>query len=543
MISTDVMEQEIVLFAISMILSAAVIHFAISAALAHGIADHPGGHKQHDTITPFVGGVGILAVLSVALFLLFTTYPEQSLKWLSLGVGAIIIFATGFADDLWQLNYKARLIIQTIVALIMALAGGVALSSLGGLLPGLTLGLGLLAIPFTIFATIGGINALNMVDGIDGLAGTISLISLLLISIAAAISGDSPYLLLTVMLAGGAAGFLYFNLRYASQRRARVFLGDNGSMLLGFLFAWLLVDLSQGTNPAITPVTAIWLFSIPLMDTIRVMLRRVWLRKSPFTPDRNHLHHILLHAGFRIEDTVITIASLHLFFGLIGLAGLYLAVPEFVMLLGFLLVFSGYCYATLHPWYFIMALRRLHAVLGLLSVKEHGLFLGSYTAQEAENLVRLVSRELGSRADSWMQVLEKQSLQQNADKRYAVAVNIRLMNSDNITDEEIQRYVAQLQQRMMEQLGIQVREFVKRDSKNDRRILDHSNLSGIELRVAERRNPDASLLVLEVMFDKLASEQRSTSETEDSLTESQEQSLLRSVSQEKLIKLINSQEI
>lgn len=497
------LEQMIILFTLSAVLSAIVIRFAISAALTHGIADHPGGHKQHDTITPFVGGIGILVALSVALIMLLNIHPEQSTKWLSLGLGALIIFATGFADDLLQLNYKVRLIIQATVALIMTIAGGVVLSDLGNLLPGLTLELGLLAIPFTVFATIGGINALNMIDGIDGLAGTVSFVSLLLISAVAFITNDSPNFTLAVALASGTAGFLYFNLRYASQRRAKVFLGDNGSMLLGFLFAWLLVDLSQGSSPAITPVTAIWLFSIPLMDTISVMLRRVWLRKSPFTPDHNHLHHILLHAGFRIEDTVFSIASLHLLFGAIGLAGLYLGIPEFVMLLVFLIFYMGYFYVTLRPWYFIIALRHLHTLLGLIPAEKHGVFLGSYTAKEAENLVRLVSKELGPSVDSWVQVLEQRSPHWNTDKRYAVAVNIRLVNNECVTSEEMEQYVVSLKKRMMKHCGIQVRQFVERSSKNERRIHNQGNPAGNELRVAERRNPDSGSLVFEAMFDKL----------------------------------------
>lgn len=513
------MEQMIILFLFSAILSGIVIRFAISVALTHGIADHPGGHKQHDTITPFVGGVGIAAALAVALTVLFNIHPDQSFKWLSLGLGAMIIFATGFADDLFQLNYKIRLIIQTLVALIMVLAGGVILSELGGLLPGLIIGLGLLAIPFTVFATIGGINALNMIDGIDGLAGTISFVSLLLISVIAYAAGDIPNLTLAVTLAGGMAGFLYFNLRYATQRRAKVFLGDNGSMLLGFLFAWFLVDLSQAPNLAMTPVTALWLFSIPLMDTVSVMLRRIWLRKSPFSPDHNHLHHILLHAGFRIKDTVFAIASLHLLFGMIGLTGLYVGVPEFVMLISFLLIYGGYFYVTLRPWYFIVALRHLHALLRLTPTEKQGVFLGSYTAKEAENLVLLVSKELGPSVDSWVQVLENRSSHQNPEKRYVVAVNIRLASSDSATDEEIEQYITSLQQRMMERLSIQVRPFVDRGIKNDRRTQNKGNPTGKELRIKERRNPDTGSLVFEVMLDKLTPGPYRASKAENSFAE------------------------
>ena len=151
-----------------------------------------------------------------------------------------------------------------------------------------------------------------MIDGVDGLSGSVSFVTLLFIATVAFIADDRHNLMLTTALIGGVLGFLYFNLRYRKQRYARVFLGDNGSMLLGLLFAWLFVDLTQGSNPAMTPVTAIWLFSVPLMDTVSVMLRRFWLGKSPFSPDRHHLHHLMQRAGFRVSEIVFIIVLLHI---------------------------------------------------------------------------------------------------------------------------------------------------------------------------------------------------------------------------------------
>ena len=495
------------LFTFNALLSAVAIRCSILVALFFGVADHVGGHKQHDKTTPFVGGVGVLVALLMALILLIAAYPEQLSKWLALGVASVIIFATGFADDLVQLNFKMRLVIQAVVAFIMVLAGGVMLGDLGGLLSGSTLALGLFTIPFTVFSVIGGINALNMIDGIDGLAGMLSLISLLLIAAVAFVAGGSPTLTLSVALAGGMAAFLYYNLRYASQQRAKVFLGDNGSMLIGFLLAWILIDLSQKPSSAMTPVTALWLFSIPLMDTLSVVLRRIWVRRSPFMPDRTHLHHILLLAGFRIQDSVLLIASLHLLIGIMGIAGLYLGVSELVMLLGFLLIYAGYFYVTLHPWYFIIALRHLHAFLGLTPAVEHGAYLGSYTANEAAGLVRVISEELGPTFDSWVQVLERPSPPWNFNKRYAVAVNIRFASDSCKTEEEVKQHVALLQRRMMERRGIHIRQFVQRNSKNDRRIQDQGNPFNRELRLSERRNPDPKLIVFEAMFHQLAPRQ------------------------------------
>ncbi|MDZ7621333.1 MAG: MraY family glycosyltransferase [Candidatus Competibacteraceae bacterium] len=125
------------------------------------------------------------------------------------------------------------------------------------------------------------INALNMIDGLDGLSGSVSFVSLFLIAIVAFIAGENAYLSLMIILMGGVAGFLYFNLRWGTRKRAAVFLGDNGSMLLGLLFSWVLIDMSQGENRAMTPVTALWILAVPLMDAVGVMIRDIVLSSIP----------------------------------------------------------------------------------------------------------------------------------------------------------------------------------------------------------------------------------------------------------------------
>lgn len=487
------------LFILGALLSGAVIYGTMKFASKLKMADQPGGHKQHAVSTPFVGGVGIFAVLLIGLIITSNDHPDQAIKWLVLGMGGTIIFITGFVDDLIRLGHKIRLVIQSIAALIMILAGGVVLGDLGMLFSGtFTVPLGWLEIPFTVFATLGVINALNMIDGIDGLSGVVSFVSLTLIGFLTLIAGDTASFTLVVLLAGGLIGFLYFNLRYPSQRRARVFLGDNGSMLLGFIFAWLLIDLSQGVSPVMTPVTALWLFSVPLMDTASVMLRRIRRKESPFAADNNHLHHILLNAGFRVEDAVIVIGSLQLLFGTIGLAGLLLQLPEPIMFVSFLLAYFVYYYLTSRPWNFISLLRHFHAFLGLAPVKYQDLFLGSHSAGEAEELVNKVCKILGPGLDSWVHVFERQS--PGNVLRYAVVINIRLMEDDGIAEEDITQYIAQLERQMMAENGILVRQFIDRSSRNERRKLT-SYTNPAERRSFERRRANQRILQLEVMRD------------------------------------------
>ena len=391
-------------FLISVLLSILAIRSTVSLMHTLSITDRPDDeHKLHDINTPFVGGIGLLAVLCFAFILLINLHSEHFHKCIALLICSVIIWITGFLDDAMKLGYKLRLTIQALVALIMILGGGVVVSELGGLFFGFPLQLGTFGIIFTLIATVGGINALNMMDGVDGLSGSIALVSLLLIGTATYIAQDQLNLILICALAGGVVGFMYFNLRHPYQRHARVFLGDNGSMLLGVMFAWLLVDIAQNPNPSITPVTAIWLFSVPLMDMFCVMLRRVRAGQSPFTPDRQHLHHLLMKSGFRVSEIVFTITLLHGLLGMIGLVGMYSGVSEFAMLLGFLLILTGYFYLTYHPENFLSLLRNFDMLLntrfGFAPVSKSKILIGSYSAKETEELTRAISDELGPEMD------------------------------------------------------------------------------------------------------------------------------------------------
>ncbi|MBA3755958.1 MAG: undecaprenyl/decaprenyl-phosphate alpha-N-acetylglucosaminyl 1-phosphate transferase [Nitrosomonas sp.] len=483
-------------------MSIIIIRFAIFLMLTLSIADHPDDdHKLHDISTPFVGGVGVLAALCLALVVLINLYSEHFQECLVLGLCSIIIFVTGFVDDTIKLSYKPRFFIQAIVALTMVFGGGVVLSDLGGLLFGFPLQLGILGVAFTVFATIGGINALNMIDGIDGLSGSISLISLLLIGIVAFIAGDQHNLILITTLAGGVVGFLYFNLRYPSQRHARVFLGDNGSMLLGLMFAWLLVDLSQGSNPALTPVTAIWLFSVPLMDTISVMLRRMCMGQSPFKPDRQHLHHLLMKAGFRVTEIVFVVALLHSLLGIIGLTGLYMGVSEFAMLLGFLLISIGYFFLTYRSWRFVSMLRNLDILLdtrfGFAPVADYGVLSGSYTAKDIESLTKITSKGLGPDSDFWLRIFEQSSTNDNSIRYYAVTLHIQPNKENCASKEKLEQYVTLLQQRLKEQRGIQLHHFVKRHIDFNPAIYSSGSVDS-ESRIARQPRLDRQVLEFEI---------------------------------------------
>ncbi len=492
----------ILVFLVSIFLSMLAIHVSALAMHRVSITDKPNDdHKHHDENIPFVGGVGVLAALSFAFIMLIDYHSEYFQKCIALIFCSIIIFITGFLDDVIKLGYKPRFLIQTGVSLIMIFGGGVVLNELGGLLFGFPLQLGIFGATFTIFATTGVINALNMIDGVDGLSGTISLVSLLLIGTATLIAGDQHNLMLICALTGGIAGFLYFNFRHPTQHHARVFLGDNGSMLLGLMFAWLLIDLSQGSNPAISPVTAIWLFSVPLMDAIAVMLRRICAGQSPFASDRQHLHHLLMRSGFRVTEIVFCLTFFHGLLGIIGLTGLYLEVSEFGMLLGYFIICIVFFYLTYQPQRFISMLRHfqilLNTRLGFAPASNNRVLIGSYSARETEELAKAVSDELGTDMNFSIRVFGKPPEHQHVGKQYAITLNI-WPDKDNCTSKEtLKRYITLLQQRLIEHRDVHLHHFSTRKTDYDPVIYSEGGVFG-EPKVTSRRRLGPQALSFEI---------------------------------------------
>jgi UDP-GlcNAc:undecaprenyl-phosphate GlcNAc-1-phosphate transferase len=269
-----------------------------------------------------------------------------------------LLVITGFIDDRSGLSPRRRFVLQAIAALIMVYGADIRLDNFGNLFGFGDVTTGRWAAPVTVFAVLGVINAINMIDGVDGLAGGVALIALLVFSAFAAAGG---YLDLTLLLplAGVIIGFMLFNLRTPWRSRASVFMGDAGSVLLGFSLAWYAVDLAQ-VRQAFTPITAIWILAIPLMDTTALMIRRVLKGRSPFEADREHLHHILQRAGFTPGQTVFIVYALALLLAGVGVAGWWLGVPEYVMFYGFMALYGLYFYAVLHAWKLMKRVRRLH---------------------------------------------------------------------------------------------------------------------------------------------------------------------------------------
>lgn len=276
-------------------------------------------------------------------------------------------------------------------------------------------------------------------------------------------------------------------------------MGDNGSMLLGFVFAWMLIGLSQGAQPAMAPVTALWLFGVPLLDTVSVMLRRVWLGKSPFHADRNHLHHLFLRAGFRVSDTVRLAILVQVLLVTVGLAGEYFDIPEYQMFGAFLIVFASYFAAIFRPWRVVPKLRRLNARLGLPSVAGRGVFIGYFNETEAKRVLGNISEFMGQRCEYRLSLHAVNNKALGRNNVFALVeldedVNEATIGATKILVKRLRAHLASLSK-------AQVRLFMHRSGENDRRAdprRRNRNAPKFCTRDGERRSFQGSAVFYEV---------------------------------------------
>ena len=293
-----------------------------------GLVDRPGGRKAHRGRIPLVGGLCFFAGTVAGLAFL----GEIDRFVACLLVPSVLMVATGAIDDLTNLSVRARLVIQLATAVLVVAATGVYLDSAGQLFGEGGLPLGMFGIPITIVAVIGLVNAFNMLDGIDGLAAGMAMVSIAAILLFAQGHWPQPgVLVLLQVLLAALVPYLCVNLGWPDGRK--VFMGDAGSTLIGFVLAWGLVYLGQQRTGILAPVDTLWCVALPVIDTLAVMQRRLRAGRSPFKPDRQHLHHLLLDAGCPPRKALVLIllaASVLAAIGY-GLRG----VPEMVSLMVF----------------------------------------------------------------------------------------------------------------------------------------------------------------------------------------------------------------
>jgi UDP-GlcNAc:undecaprenyl-phosphate GlcNAc-1-phosphate transferase len=329
--------------------------------LAHrfGLLDHPYGRKDHATPTPVTGGLGI----ALALLLLFALVPlpvTQGKVAYVLGAGLLLV---GLLDDRYDLRWWWRVLAQVTAALLMVYFGGVRIEQLGPAFGLHDLSLGVLSVPFTVFATVGLINAINMIDGADGIAGTLVAAALAMLVAAAWYAGNEGVAFVAAGILGATLGFLLHNFPLPGRPRARVFLGNAGSAFLGYSIAWIVFRLTQNPGHPVNPVLALWLIPVPVIDCLALIVRRIGQRRSPFSADRDHIHHLMRDAGFSTTQLPLTLAAFSLLTGLGVGQAMRMDMPNPLLLGLFVLACLAWCVFTLKRERACAAFAALHRVL------------------------------------------------------------------------------------------------------------------------------------------------------------------------------------
>jgi UDP-N-acetylmuramyl pentapeptide phosphotransferase/UDP-N-acetylglucosamine-1-phosphate transferase len=270
---------------VAFVVTAVLIGLLLPIASKIGMLDLPEGRKDHDVPTPVVGGFAML--VGCGLVLLMMPRQAQAL-WAFLAASTMIV-AIGMYDDRHDLHWFWRLGVHALAALLMVYWGGVQVQQVGPLLGVQSTGLGVLSVPFTVFATVGLINAMNMIDGSDGLAGSLGLAALVMLGTAAIYAGNVLLADRVLVVAGAVAGFLFWNLRFPWRRRARTFMGDAG---------------------------------------------------------RDHIHHLMSDAGFAPMRIVVVLTAFSLLCGLAAALLLRLHISQPLLLVAYLLLCLGWYLLT-----------------------------------------------------------------------------------------------------------------------------------------------------------------------------------------------------
>lgn len=309
------------------LLTALLILWLRRPAHRFGLVDDPGGRKRHGDTVPLTGGLALTAGFFMALSLSLPALGTQVALLVSLGLLALI----GVLDDLGEVSPRTKLGAQILAAVLMTSWANHFLVHLGDLFGRGDIELYNWGIPLTLFATAALINGINMLDGLDGLAGGLVAVMLAYFAGFARWSGDTSALKVTVVLLGAVAGFLMFNLPHPWRGHRRTFMGDTGSLVLGFAIAWFSIGLTQDTGngqPTVPPVAMLWVTGIVLFDLFTVTVRRIMRRRDPALADRGHIHHILLRRGLSPVRTVVLLLALNAAMGAAGTLLWWLDAPE-----------------------------------------------------------------------------------------------------------------------------------------------------------------------------------------------------------------------
>lgn len=305
-------DSSLISYVLALIITAAIVPSWINVCHKWHLFEANDERKNHARSTPTLGGLAIYAGLMITFLLMGHKLGAHTVK--SLMAASLILFFTGFFDDLLNLAAGKKLLLQLIASGIIAY-GGTRVTGMQGLL-GINTLPEWMHFPATIFIIVVITNAFNLIDGLDGLAASLGITASITFGLIFFNHGKYDYAILSFCLAGALTGFLIYNFH-----PARIFMGDTGSLIVGFILAAQSIELlnlpaTAGTVD-VSPALVLSVLFIPLYDVLRVMMIRIVTGKSPFQPDRNHIHHMILSIGFSQRMvTMIILAVSGMFIGL-----------------------------------------------------------------------------------------------------------------------------------------------------------------------------------------------------------------------------------
>jgi UDP-GlcNAc:undecaprenyl-phosphate/decaprenyl-phosphate GlcNAc-1-phosphate transferase len=286
--------------------------------------DFSSERKRHNGSIPLNGGFSMSIGLLLGLLLFFNSYEN----YIFLALCSALIFSIGFIDDITELSPNSRMIIQFIICLIAFSYGNIIIGTFGDLFSFGVITFNRLSLLVTILAIMAGTNSLNFVDGIDGLSSGLAIISFISLSYMANLGNNVEIFQVSLLYISILIPFFFINLF-----GKKIFMGDAGALLIGLGIAWLLIDASQSQNMFIKPVTALWIYALPLIDLVSVIVVRISSKTSPFLPDTSsHIHNqIINQLGFSKRKTLALMLIVSTLFAIVGIIGDIVGVPEYYM--------------------------------------------------------------------------------------------------------------------------------------------------------------------------------------------------------------------
>lgn len=322
------MFEDLIMAACALVLSLLLVPLVSKLAIKIGAVDKPNERKVHTKLMPRMGGLAIYISFFVMLFLSQDITKEV---WGFFLGGTVLIFV-GIVDDMKDIPAKVKLLGQ-IVAACVVVAFGVRVEFMTNIFHGETVSLYVFSIPVTIIWIVAIVNAVNLIDGLDGLAAGISVIAAATMAVVAYSTGQMVIASMAMILIGATLGFLRYNFH-----PAKIFMGDTGSMFLGYTLAVFAAEGLAKSFTVLSLVTPVLVLAIPILDTLFAIIRRKINHKPIFKADKHHLHHCLLNYGFSHRNTVLIIYAVSAVLALCGLIMTYLEPKQGLCLLAIISV-------------------------------------------------------------------------------------------------------------------------------------------------------------------------------------------------------------